>query len=198
MILKYFEVIILVALISVPTVSAAYDDDFKTCLAEKIFNDCEKGIIWPQNPVYFPDGKLVIDRGQVLTRDKIKNIIDYIDILDNSYTLIGGSFNDYPERFRCDNKSLRVNNNRYYWNGIEVTCPRQITNLQETNLIKVGDIRLTIFDFSLSLISISLISIVIFMITIIRKREISIKILNKKYIFKAESINTKKDGSGRC
>lgn len=186
---------VLLLLIFVPISSAIYSNEYREHLTDVIYNTCDKNLKWKNEPVFYPDGKIVVNTGDLITRDKIRAFVDYIETLNlnNDFKMIGSPVEQYPMRFFCNNHTLRVNDNRYYWDGVEVTAPINITNINEENFIKIGALNLTIFEFSISLISLSIFSLSIFLIVFIRiKKEFSLNIFNKQYILKIDEKNPKK------
>jgi len=138
-----------------PNVLAIYDDNFRECLTQKIYSDCEKNLTWTAETVLFPDGSSVIKNGEILTMDKIRKIIDFAEMQNNDFQMIGFSVEDYPERFHCDNYYLRVNNNKYFWRGVEVTCPTSITkNYNENITLEISIISFSIIGIGITFLGI--------------------------------------------
>jgi hypothetical protein len=125
--MKQIILTLILALLVMPNVIAVYDDDFRNCLTQKIYEDCDKNLIWTKETILFPNGSPVIKNGETLTKEKIRNIVDFSEIQNNDFKIIGVSVESYPERFYCNDYYLRVNDGRYYWRGVEVTCPTNIT-----------------------------------------------------------------------
>jgi len=186
--MKHIFLTFLLMLLFLPSVIAIYDNNYRDCLAQKIYDDCEKNLIWTAETVLFPDGSTVIRNGELLTKEKVRNIVDFAEMQDNDFKKIGFPVESYPERFRCDDYYLRVNDNRYYWRGIEVTCPTNITKeyfrdftLFGVNMISNGG--LTIIGFTIvgiGGITLLGIGIVISFSFIIKKKKVN---LANYYIF---------------
>ena len=85
--MKQIILTLLLILFFTPNVIAVYDNDFRECLTQKIYDDCEKNLIWTAETVLFPDGSPVIKNGELLTIEKIRKIVDFAEMQDNDFKM---------------------------------------------------------------------------------------------------------------